>query len=466
MLERDPGDLLPTPELRKNYLSFTENLAQAIGGVGPSAGVALSIPWAFATAGNSTWLIFVVALIAFLLIGINFSEFASRTASPGAIYHYAELAFGRTAGLAAGWTYVFALLFSTCSPALVFAHYAIVLCRLIPGLSAIPHAAFVFLGVGVLVPCWISCRNVRLSSNLVLVMECVSIGFMLVLAAVFFSRSPGMDLPQLKLTGATWNGFRTGSVLAFFNFTGFESATAFGGESKKALQSIPRAIMSSLVPAGLLFIVMSYVLVASFRGYTPRLDQSEAPFDHLAALCGMPFFGHLINVGILMSFFACTLALLNASARVLYSIAQKGYFWRRVGVAHEANSTPHRAILILSVVVLGVPALLMLFGSSLDDTINNVSQLGSFGFMLSYLFICLGAPVYLRDQGVLRPRHVAVAVAATGVIFIPLFSFFSPVPAAPLRYFPYLFVVLVLATTLLSWRSRKPGTPAPEARTE
>jgi hypothetical protein len=47
------------------------------------------------------------------------------------------------------------------------------------------------------------------------------------------------------------------------------------------------------------------------------------------------------------------------------------------------------------------------------------------------------------------------------VISIPLFSFFSPLPDAPLRYFPYLFVALVLGTTFLSWRFRTSPGPAP-----
>jgi len=459
MYEIEPDHLSQAPQLRKNYLSFAENLAQAVGALAPTACVALTLPLAFGAAGNATWLLFVLTLGAYLVIGFTISEFASRTSSPGAIYHFSELAFGRRVGLVAGWTYVFALLFSCCSPALVFAHYAIVLCRLIPGLGAVPAPAFVFLGIGILVPCWISCRNIRLSTNLVLILECISIGLMLVLAAVFlFFRSRWMDLPQLKLTGATLNGFRAGSVLAFFSFTGFESATALGGESKKALQNIPRAIISCLLPAGLLFIVMSYVLIASFRGAAQSLDQSEAPLDHLAAVCGLPAFGHLINVGILMSFFACTVAVLNATARVLYAIAQKGHFWPRVGIAHETNSTPHRAIIIITAAVLAVPTVLMLCGMSLDKCIDDLSVLGSFGFLTSYLFVCTAVPFYLRQKGVLRTKHVVLAGVAVLVLAIPLLSFVYPLPDAPARYFPCLFTALVAAATVFSWRFRIHGS--------
>jgi amino acid transporter len=448
-------DLAGSPRLKRNYLSFAENLAQAVGALAPTAGVALTIQLSFATAGNATWLLYVLVLGAYLLIGINISEFASRTASPGAIYHFSGLALGQIAGLAAGWTYVFGLLFSISSPALVFSHYAIVLCRTIPVLSYIPSAALVFLWIGVLLPCWISCRNVRLSTNLVLILECASIGMMLVLAAVFLvGKSRWVDLPQLKLTGVTWTGFRTGSILALFSMTGFETATALGGESKKALKNIPRALLFSLLPAGLLFIIMSYVMVASFRDSIVPLDKAEAPFEHLAAVCGLPAFGTLIDVGVLLSFFACTLANLNAAARILYAIAQNGHFWPQVGVAHRKNATPHRAILVMGAAVLTVPTVLMLCGMSLDECVENLSELGAFGFFISYLFICFAAPVYLRQKGILRPRHVAAAVACMLVLSIPLASFIYPLPDAPARYFPYLFTAIVIVTTAVSWRFR------------
>jgi amino acid transporter len=459
MYEGDIAVPAGTPQLRRNCLSFAENLAQAIGAMAPSGSVALTIPLAYASAGNSTWVLYVLALGAYLLIGINISEFASRTSSPGAIYHFTELGLGRVMGVAAGWTYVFGLVFSICSPALTFAHYAIVLCRVVPGTAA---AGFGFLCVAVAATCWISCRDIRLSTNLILGIECVSVGLMLALAAVFLGRDArAVDAPQLRLSGASWSGFRVGSILALFSMTGFESATTLGGESKRALQSIPRATILCLLPVGLLLILMSYVLVASFRGASSTLDSSQAPFEHLAAVCGLPFFGRLIDVGVLMSFFACVLGGMNAAARVLYAMAQKGHFWRSAGVAHRTNATPHRAILAIGVVSLAVPAVLMASGTTLDQCIDYTSELGSFGFFMSYLFICVAAPVYLERNGFLRLGHVLVAVAGVAVLAIPLLSFFYPTPDALSRYFPYLFGLLVVGATVLSFRRWDRGVPPP-----
>jgi amino acid transporter len=463
MIEFDKATAQEAPKLRKNCLSFIENLAQAIGAMAPSGSVALTIPLAFASAGNATWLLYVLALGGYLLIGLNIGEFATRTSSPGALYHFSELGLGPTVGVVAGWTYVFGFIFSISSPALTFAHYAIVLCKLIPGASAVPDAGILFLFAAILVTCWISCRGVRLSTDLILLMECISVGLMLVLAWVFLVHKHSFDLPQLKLAGASLNGFRVGSVLALFSMTGFESATTLGGESKKALQNIPRATIVCLLPAGLLLILMSYVLVASFRGFSKPLDQAEAPFDHLASLCGLPAFGHLIDFGVLLSFFACTLGGLNAAARVLYAMAQRGHFWPRAGRAHPSHATPHRALILVAAVSFAVPAGLMLCGATLDASIDYTSQLGSFGFFASYLLVCVAAPVYLQRRGELRAGHLVLAGAAILVLSVPLLSFFYPFPDAPSRFFPGAFAVLVAVASVASvrYRSTRPlGVPA------
>jgi amino acid transporter len=231
---------------------------------------------------------------------------------------------------------------------------------------------------------------------------------------------------------------------------GFESAITLGGESKAALKNIPRATLTGLLPAAIPFILMAYVLVAAFRGSPVSLDHAEAPFDRLAAVCGLPAFGHLIDLGVLLSFFACTLGTLNAAARVLYAMSQQRHFWPPAGVAHPRNGTPHRALVIVSLLAFAVPAALMASGMSLDAGIDTTAELGSFGFFLSYVLICVAAPVYLRRRGELRARHVAYAAGGVAVLLIPLLSFFYPVSPAPARYFPAIFVVFVVAGTLAS----------------
>ena len=435
------------PGLRKDQLSFIENVAQSIGNMAPSGGVALLVPLAFAFSGNVTWLLYLGIMVAYWLIGLNINEFATRTASPGALSHFSEVAFGATAGVAAGWVYVIALVFCLISPALTFAHYMIVFYQAAGLADHGPLVGVLFLLLGTVIMVGISIKGIRMSTDLILLMECISVGLMLVLTAVFlFWGHHGVDHDQFRLTGVTWRGMRSASILALFAMSGFETVVCFGGESKKALKNIPRALLAGLLPVGLLFFVMSYVMVFSFKGFTTPLDQAAAPFDHLAAVCGLPFFGHLINFGVMMSFFACALAGLNAASRVLFSMARKHLVWRRLGTARTAAATPRAALLLIGAVSVGIPLVMMAAGLTLDQCIDYTTQIGACGYILSYTGVCVGAPVYLWRLGQLRGRHVLLSLAAAAILSLPLVATVYPVPDGAPRYFPY----LVLAGSVLA----------------
>ena len=61
-------------ELKSEYLSFFEVLAQSIGSIAPTASLAFVIPIVYATAGNGTWLTYIFALVV--------STYAIKSAHP------------------------------------------------------------------------------------------------------------------------------------------------------------------------------------------------------------------------------------------------------------------------------------------------------------------------------------------------------------------------------------------------
>src|ERR1035438_7097629 len=124
MPEEPPGN--PTRQesgsLRRNCVSFVENLAQTAGSMAPSGGLTLFIPLVFANAGNGTWLLYVPVAAGYALLAANINVFTSRTASAGSFSTFAELGLGPRAGLVAGWTYFATLTFAVadCAPSVGF----------------------------------------------------------------------------------------------------------------------------------------------------------------------------------------------------------------------------------------------------------------------------------------------------------------------------------------------------------
>src|SRR6195256_1118153 len=75
--------------LRREVLSPMETLAQSVSTIAPTTTPAATIPLVCALAGNGTWLAYVLATGAILLVALCIARFARHSSSPGSLYTYA-----------------------------------------------------------------------------------------------------------------------------------------------------------------------------------------------------------------------------------------------------------------------------------------------------------------------------------------------------------------------------------------
>ena len=445
--------------LRRNCVTFVENLAQTVGSMAPSGGLTMFIPLVFANAGNGTWLLYIPVAAGYALLAGNINVFTSRTASAGSFSTYAELGFGPRAGLVAGWTYFAALTFAVadCVPSVGF-YGAQVAAQL--GVT-MPSSVAVAIAAGSVVAAWWAARRgISLSTNLMLGVECLSLGTIAALAVLFIAHTgKWFDADQFRLAGVQPRGMRLGIILAFMSLTGFESVTTLGEESRHALKAIPRAILCCILPIGLMYLTMAYIVTLAFKGSGLDLAQTLVPFNYLAVAAGWPHLAIIVGIGITLSFFACMLGCLNAAARILYAMARRGQFWPSFGVAHPVNATPHRAIALVAAVALVLPLALAACGIHEDDGMAYGAQLASLGFISSYLWACVSAPFFLGRRGALRWYHLALSASALAIFGLALFASLYPAPPAPWNVLPYIFAGTVAAGSALSWALGFPARP-------
>jgi amino acid transporter len=101
--------------------------------------------------------------------------------------------------------------------------------------------------------------------------------------------------------------------------------------------------------------------------------------------------------------------------------------------------------LLIAGIGLLLPVGLLIGSVTLSSCIDYLSQLSAFGYILAYFFVCLAMPFYLRREHALAARHVALAVAALAVLGVVLVLSIFPVPPAPWRYLPYIFLASMVA---------------------
>ncbi|ACB95314.1 amino acid permease-associated region [Beijerinckia indica subsp. indica ATCC 9039] len=403
-------------ELRSNCLSYTEVLAQSVSVIAPSTVPAAILGLIYATAGNGTWLSFLMGMTGLVLVSFNINQFARRSASPGSLYTYIVKGLGPTAGVLGGWALLFAYMVTGMSTLCGFG----IIGSLLLGQIGIHTHILVLFAIGALGACYIAFRDIQLSAKMMLVFEGVSLLAILMLGIlIWMNKGFALDTKQLTLEGATPGGVLAGIVLVVFGFSGFESSTSLGDEAKDPLRAIPRSVIQSVVISGLVFIFMTYVVVMGFEGTGADLGKTEAPIDFLANLMGFKFLGVLINIGILLSFFSCTLAAVNSTARVVFSMARHGLFSDALGEAHEKNETPYIAVFLSALITFLVPTGLYLVGVSAFESQGYFGTLCSFGFLLVYMLISIAAPVYLSSIGKLSVSAILFSLLGGGFMLLP-----------------------------------------------
>ncbi len=427
--------------LRANCLNFWEVLAQAIALISPTMTAALIVPAMFANAGNGSWLAYAFGTVMLLFVAFNLNEFAKRSTTSGSMFAYATRGIGPTAGGLTGWCLIWAYLFIGIAGLTGFANFANVLAGMLPGHHWIPCTLLFAICAGI---SWIlAYKDIQLSTILMLVLETVSVLFIVVLAAiVLFHHGSPIDKDQITLKGASLSNMGFGVVIAIFSLVGFECATAFGDEAKNPLKTIPKAVIWSLLLTGVFFVFVTYMEVYGTKGSKATLDTLTAPLNTLSVMMHVGWLSVPISIGALISFFSLNLSCMNACARILYPMGRHGVFHASVGQTHAGNKTPHIAVTVAAVLMFAVAAGLEKWHPLVTDVFGYAGTFGAFGFLAAYFFISVAAPMYLKKIGELTPKNVAISVIAVALLLVPAVGsvYTNPPLAPPVKYFPYVFL--------------------------
>ncbi len=443
----------PISGLRPNILSPLETLAQSISTIAPTTSPTMTVPLVFALAGNGTWLAYLLATVAILLIALCISRFARYTSCSGALYTYVISSLPPVAGSIAGWALLLAYLATGAAVAGGFINYANVFLTFFFGRTAPPA----LLGLlCVVVATAIAYRDVQVSARLMLWIEAASVlSIAIVIALVLWHTGPHIHQPQLRLTGVTPSAVRLGVVMALFSFVGFESATTLGHEAVNPLRTIPRAVIQSAIFCGLFFILCAYTETLGMAAAHQDLGTSTAPLSVLANLAHVPVLGPIIDFGALVSMFACTLACITAAARVLMRMAHNGLAHRSLSIAHQKNATPASAVLLSGILTVLPVCALAARGISGIDIYGWMGQLSVYGFMTTYGLAAVGLPLYLKRNHRLTPGTIALSITATIATLLALAGTLYPIPAAPLNWLPYFFLAYILCGVVWFFLSRR-----------
>lgn len=299
-------------------------------------------------AGPLTWLSFAIAMAIVFLTALSYSELGSRIPKSGGVSVYVQEAFDRKwLSICVGLLLFSATIFSMSTLSQAFAGY-------IKGIGLnLPNWVDVFGFFVILL--LINVRGIKQSSIANIISTTIEVsGLFIVLGCGFWylltSNHHAVSMSSAAMPGIV--DIFQGTALAFFAFTGFEDIANVAEEVKQPERNIPRAILSSLGIAGILYLSVSWMATAIIPGNV--LNQSDAPLLDVVRKSYPPMPIYVFSLIAIFAVFNTTLLNYITASRLLYGMSESRLLPKFLQTVHSKYHTPYIAIFLIFPLVLGL----------------------------------------------------------------------------------------------------------------
>ncbi|QLZ70591.1 amino acid permease [Legionella sp. PC1000] len=368
-------------------------------------------------AGSLTWFSFAIAMGIISLTALSYSELGNRFPKSGGVSIYIHEAFGtQWFSILTGLLLFCATVLSMSTLSHAFAGYLRALGFNIPGRLDI----FGFLLILLL----INLRGIKQSSMANIISTSVEVsGLLIVLGCGFWYLATHHSHVIATPTETPGIGdVLQGTALAFFAFTGFEDMANIAEEVKEPKKNLPRAILSSVGIAGIMYLGVSWVATTIIPG--SELSTSEAPLLDVVSKASPVLPKSLFSI--IAIFAVSNSALLNyiTASRLLYGMSKEKLLPKLLQRVHSKFHTPYTAIFLIFPIVL-----CLVSTSNLGDLASSTSAIVLIVFSLSNMALIkikLNAKKEKISTEIFRIPFLvpclAIVLNLSAILFLPLHS--------------------------------------------
>jgi amino acid transporter/nucleotide-binding universal stress UspA family protein len=430
-----------------NEVTFARDLglfdATMIGmGAMIGAGIFVLTGIAAGEAGPASILSFALNGLVTLLTAFAYAELASAVPRAGGGYSFVRMAFPGAAGFIAGWMLWFAYTVACSLYALGFAGYFWEFFhKYIPQFTQVvfdllgqDRSVLAVTSIIGLAFTWLNVRGAEVTGK---TENILTMSKILILAIfITFGIIRIFDMPERAMESffpffpAGLGGVIIAMGLTFIAFEGYDLIATVAEEIKDPTKNIPRATFIAL---GVTVFIYLLILLVSLAAIDPAgmpawefLGKFKETAIVKAAENFMPAFGVAVIVfGGLLSTMSALNATVMAASRVAFSMSRDLWLPKRMSNIHIRRRTPHVAIVVTGVILLGM---------ALTLPIEAVGSAASLIFLLTFAMVNL-AVIVLRRKYPEIPRKYRVplypVIPVLGFllnIFLALYQFkFQPI---------------------------------------
>jgi APA family basic amino acid/polyamine antiporter len=319
-------------------------------GLGSILGTGVFVSLGIATGVVGSGIVFAVALAALVATanGLSSAQLAAAHPVSGGTYEYGHEFVHPVAGFTAGWMFLAAKSASAATAALGCAGYLLHTLGLADDVAIrVGVALAIVLALTTLVAGGVRRSN---HANLAIVtLTLTALGAFV----VFGWLSVDTELLAERIGPATWvdalgspTALFHATALMFVAYTGYGRIATLGEEVREPAQTIPRAIIATLVLSMLLYVSVSATAVAvvGSETFAASTREAAAPLEAVARAFRHPQVAWLVAVGAVTAMAGVLLNLLLGLSRVLLAMARRREMPAALDHVSEVTSSPTRAV--------------------------------------------------------------------------------------------------------------------------
>jgi len=358
------------------------------------AGVFAAFTPAAQAAGSGLLIGLLVAAAVAVCNALASAQLAATYPTSGGTYAYGRAQLGPWWGFLAGWSFVIGKTASCAAMALTFASYVA------PAGWERPVAI-----AAVATLAAVNYRGVTRTALLTRVIVVLVLAVIATALIAIGSSSPSIDVGFLHshLLAEGPYGILQSAGLLFFAFAGYARVATMGEEVRDPARTIPRAIIIALIITVAIYLAIAIALLVALG---PEGIASSGTPLRAAVPDGWAWMGPVLSVGAALASLGALLALIAGIGRTTLAMAREDDLPRWLSAVHPRFAVPHRAEVVLAVVV----SLVILIAD-----LRGAIGFSSFGVLLYYLIANLSA----FSQGrALYPRALFVIGAGMCVVLV------------------------------------------------
>jgi amino acid transporter len=423
------------PELKRTLGSF-QIFAISFAFISVAVGIFATYDNLLVTAGPVGIWLWILAAVGQTLVALVVAQFAARIALSGSSYQWASRLANPKIGWLFGW-----LTFWYLAIAVVALDNALASQAFMPlvGMQEDEGTARLITVAILILQAMLVIASTRLlgliTSGAVGIELAIVVVLVIALAAVMVFAGSG-DLDNLTSRGITaadpnyfaiGGGLMAGMIMGLTTLVGFDSAANLAEEAKDPFRSVPRAIVASVVAAGVLGLVFLVALTVAIKDI-PSVSASGSPVAAIIRDQLGPMTERILLAGLTFAMFGAGMVVMAACSRQVFAMARDERFpahalMRRV---NPRTQTPVPATILILVV--GVVLMLALPGAALLQLIIGSTILPALIYgAIVILYLAVRKRLEHKEGGFSLGRfELPVAIAALIWEAVVLFVLVTP----------------------------------------